>query len=83
MSDLTFVMHDESVRAGCVLTQTLTLGIVNPHPKQKDLMLSKMSPFSFRAVVEGAPPQGLPREQVAAALLGHHRGVPQRRVQVR
>ena len=42
-----------------------------------------ISPFSFRAVVEGAPPQGLPREQVAPALLGHHRGVPQRRVQVK
>ena len=37
----------------------------------------------LRSLVKGAPPQGLPCEQVAAALLGHHRGVAQRRVQVR
>ena len=37
----------------------------------------------FRAVVEGAPPEELPGQQVAAALLRHHRGFAQRRIQVR
>ena len=52
-------------------------------PAQHSIISACVSPFSFRALVEGAPPQGLPREQVAAALLGHHRGVTQRRVQVK